>query len=114
MRSQTVLWLLFRPLKFSPIFKSFTFDDFASADFSQGFLELTIANSMVIPIGSPIVIELLQVTLDDTINIPGASFQFDNIIDANNGSSTGIIDLTNISLPGEIESFWQLSGERLE
>ena len=86
----------------TPIFKSFTFDDFASADFSQGFLELTIANSMVIPIGSPIVIELLQVTLGDTINIPGASFQFDNIIDANNGSSTGIIDLTNISLPGEI------------
>ena len=86
----------------TPIFKSFTFDDFASADFSQGFLELTIANSMVIPIGSPIVIELLQVTLGDTINIPGASFQFDNIIDANNGSSTGVIDLTNISLPGEI------------
>ena len=86
----------------TPILKSFTFDDFASADFSQGFLELTIANSMVIPIGSPIVIELLQVTLGDTINIPGASFQFDNIIDANNGSSTGVIDLTNISLPGEI------------
>ena len=85
-----------------PIFKSFSFDDFASANFSQGSLELTIENSMVIPIGSPIVIELLQVTLDDTINIPGASLQFDNIIDANNGSSTGIIDLTNISLPGEI------------
>ena len=29
---------------------------------------------MVIPIGSPIVIELLQVTLDDTINIPGLPY----------------------------------------
>ena len=85
-----------------PIFKSFTFNDFASADFSQGSLELTINNSMVIPIGSPIVIELLQVILGDTMNIPGASLQFDNIIDANNGSANGIIDLTNISLPGEI------------
>ena len=81
----------------TPIFKSFTFDDFSSADFSQGFLELTITNSMVIPIGSPIVIELLQVTLGDTINLPGASFQFDDIIDANNGSSTGVIDLANIN-----------------
>ena len=85
-----------------PIFKSFTFDDFASADFSQGSLELTINNSMVIPIGSPLLIELLQVTLDDTVNIPGASLQFDDIIDANSGSATGTIDLTNISLPGEI------------
>ncbi len=86
----------------SPIFKSFTFDDFASANFSQGSLELTINNSMVIPLGTPIVIDLLQVTLGDTTNIPGASLQFDNIIDANSGSATGIIDLTNISLPGEI------------
>ena len=85
-----------------PIFKSFTFDDFASADFSQGSLELTINNSMVIPIGSPLLIELLQVTLDDTVNISGASLQFDDIIDANSGSATGTIDLTNISLPGEI------------
>lgn len=85
-----------------PIFKSFIFDDFASADFSQGSLELTINNSMVIPIGSPLLIELLQVTLYDTVNISGASLQFDDIIDANSGSATGTINLTNISLPGEI------------
>ena len=85
-----------------PIFKSFTFEDFESADFSQGSLELTINNSMVIPIGSPLLIELFQVTLDDTVNISGASLQFDDIIDANSGSATGTIDLTNISLPGEI------------
>ena len=85
-----------------PIFKSFIFDDFASADFSQGSLELTINNSMVIPIGSPLLIELFQVTLDDTVNISGASLQFDDIIDANSGSATGTINLANISLPGEI------------
>ena len=76
-----------------PIFKSFTFDDFASADFSQGSLELTINNSMVIPIGSPLLIELLQVTLNDTVNISGAFLQFDDIIDANSGSATGTINL---------------------
>ena len=85
-----------------PIFNSFTFDDFASANFSQGLLELTIENSMVIPIGTPLVIELLEVILGDTTNIPGALLQFDTIIDANNGSATGTIDLTNVSLPGEI------------
>ena len=85
-----------------PIFNSFTFDDFASANFSQGLLELTIENSMVIPIGTPLVIELLEVILGDTINIPGAFLQFDTIIDANNGSATGTMDLTNVSLPGEI------------
>ena len=85
-----------------PIFNSFTFDDFASANFSQGLLELTIENSMVIPIGTPLVIELLEVISGDTTNIPGAFLQFDTIIDANNGSATGTIDLTNVSLPGEI------------
>ena len=86
----------------NPIIKSFTFDAFESADFSQGSLELTINNNMVIPIGSPIIIEFLQVSLGDTTNIPGAFLQFDEIIDANTGNATGTIDLTNISLPGEI------------
>ena len=57
---------------------------------------------MVIPIGTPLVIELLEVISGDTTNIPGAFLQFDTIIDANNGSATGTIDLTNVSLPGEI------------
>ena len=42
-----------------PIVKPFTFEDFESAEFSQGSLELTINNSMVIPLGSPLLIELL-------------------------------------------------------
>ena len=85
-----------------PIVKPFTFEDFESAEFSQGFLELTINNNMVIPLGSPLLIELLQVLLGDTLNIPGASIEFDDVIDANNGTATGLIDLTDISLPGEI------------
>ena len=85
-----------------PIVKPFTFEDFESAEFSQGSLELTINNSMVIPLGSPLLIELLQVLLGDTLNIPGASIEFDDVIDANNGTATGSIDLTDISLPGEI------------
>ena len=85
-----------------PIVKPFTFEDFESAQFSQGFLDLTINNNMVIPLGSPVLIELLEISLGDTFNIPGASFQFENIIDANNGSATGTIDLTNILLPGQI------------
>ena len=85
-----------------PIVKPFTFEDFESAEFSQGFLELTINNNMVIPLGSPLLIELLQVLLGDTLNIPGASIEFDDVIDANNGTATGTIDLTDISLPGEI------------
>ena len=85
-----------------PIVKPFTFEDFESAEFSQGSLELTINNSMVIPLGSPLLIELLQVLLGDTLNIPGASIEFDDVIDANNGTATGTIDLTDISLPGEI------------
>ena len=85
-----------------PIVKPFTFEDFESAEFSQGFLELTINNNMVIPLGSPLLIELLQVLLGDTLNIPGASIEFDDVIDANNGTATGSIDLTDISLPGEI------------
>ena len=85
-----------------PIVKPFTFEDFESAEFSQGSLELTINNSMVIPLGSPLLIELLQVLLGDTLNIPGASIEFDDVIDANNGTATGLIDLTDISLPGEI------------
>ena len=93
-----------------PILKPFTFEDFESAEFSQGSLELTINNSMVIPLGSPLLIELLQVLLGDTLNIPGASLEFDDVIDANNGTATGTIDLTDISLPGEIlESIRQLS-----
>ena len=85
-----------------PIVKPFTFEDFESAEFSQGSLELTINNNMVIPLGSPLLIELLQVLLGDTLNIPGASIEFDDVIDANNGTATGLIDLTDISLPGEI------------
>lgn len=91
-----------------PIINSFTFEDFEFAEFSQGLLEIDITNNMVIPLGSPLVIELLQITAGDTLNVPGAAVTFEDVIDANNGSASGTIDLSNVSLPGEI--FVRVSG----
>ena len=85
-----------------PIVKPLIFEDFESADFSDGTLELTINNNMVIPIGSPILIELLHVIGNDTFTVEGTTSQFDEIIEANSGSATKIIDLSSVTLPGEV------------
>ena len=86
----------------APVVKQFSFEDFGFAEFSQGILELSIINNMVIPLGSPLLIELLQISIGDTVSIPGATIQFDELIDANNGNAIGTIDLSDVSLPGEI------------
>ena len=85
-----------------PIINSFSFDDFGYAEFLSGNLQITISNNMVIPLGPPIQIRLLQVLSSDTTNIPGAIIQFDNLINANNGLESGVMDLSGITLPGEI------------
>ena len=85
-----------------PIINSFFFDDFGYAEFLSGNLQITISNNMVIPLGPPIQIRLLQVLSSDTTNIPGAIIQFDNLINANNGLESGVMDLSGITLPGEI------------
>ena len=85
-----------------PIINSFSFDDFGYAEFLSGNLQIIISNNMVIPLGPPIQIRLLQVLSSDTTNIPGAIIQFDNLINANNGLESGVMDLSGITLPGEI------------
>ena len=71
-------------------------------------LEITILNNMVIPIGTPINVKLLRETLGSTIEIPGAEIEFNELIEANNGSAVGMIDLSGLTLPGEL--FVQVSG----
>ncbi len=85
-----------------PIIKQFIFDDFDQVEFSEGILELSITNNMIIPLGAPLLIELLKVEMNDTVSIEGLTFQFEDVINANNGNALKMIDLANISLPGEI------------
>ena len=86
----------------APIVKPFSFDDFGYAEFSGGELQITIENNMVIPLGPPVIVQLRQVIESDTTDIPGATIQFDSIIDANDGSASETMDLTGMTLPGNI------------
>ena len=94
-----------------PIINPFSFDDFGYAEFSGGILDITITNNMVIPLGPPILIQLREVSESDTIDISGGSIQFDELINANDGSATGSLDLSGITLPGDI--LVQVSGNCL-
>ena len=85
-----------------PIVKPFSFDDFGYAEFSDGELQVTIENNMVIPLGSPVAIQLQQIIGSDTLDIVGADIQFDSIIEANGGIATQSMDLSGITLPGNI------------
>ena len=94
-----------------PIINPFSFDDFGYAEFSGGILEITITNNMVIPLGPPILIQLREIVDSDTINISGGTIQFDELINANDGSATGSLDLSGVTLPGDI--LVQVSGNCL-
>ncbi len=85
----------------TPLVKPFTFNDFDDATFSGGFLDVTIVNQMVITLGTPITIDLLEISGADTLPIPGATIIFSNVI-APDDSATGTLDLTGITLPGQI------------
>ena len=80
----------------------FSFDDFVYAEFSSGYLRITIDNGMVIPLGPPVLVQLQQFNGTDTLDIEGASIEFDALIDANGGSATDSLDLSGITLPGSI------------
>ncbi len=84
-----------------PISKPFTFDDFQSATFSAGDLDITINNDMVIALGSPITIQLQEDTGTDTIDISGASVTWNTSISTGT-SDMQTMDLTGITLPGAI------------
>ena len=94
-----------------PIINPFSFEDFGYAEFSGGILDITITNNMVIPLGPPILIQLRQVADGDTTDIPGATIEFDELINANDGSATGSLDLSGVTLPGSI--LVQVSGNCL-
>jgi len=95
----------------TPIVKPFSFDDFGYAEFSMGELNISIINNMVITLGPPITITLLEISESDTIEIPNTTIQFDNMINAENGFASGTLDLAGVTLPGEI--LVQVSGNSL-
>ncbi len=86
----------------TPITNPFSFDDFGNAEFSSGFLKVTINNGMVIPLGPPLVIQLQALSGSDTVDIEGATIEFDNLIDANGGTVIDSLNLSGMTLPGDI------------
>ena len=93
----------------SPITNPFTFEDFSNAEFENGLLLITIENNMVIPLGPPLNIQLLSANGSDTTSISGGFVQFDTVINANGGVASETLDLSSVTLPGNI--FVQVSGE---
>ncbi|NOZ74670.1 MAG: hypothetical protein GXO90_04740 [FCB group bacterium] len=85
----------------TPLVKPFTFDDFDSATFSGGALEITIVNEMAITLGTPITVDLMEISGPDTLSIPGATVTFPDFI-VPNDSATGTMDLSGLTLPGQI------------
>ncbi len=84
-----------------PVNKPFEFTDFSSATFSGGTLDVRINNYMVISLGSPINIQLQEVVGSDTTNIPGGFITWTDPI-ASLDSATQSLDLSGVTLPGEI------------
>lgn len=84
-----------------PVYKPFAFTDFSSADFSGGTLDITINNGMVIALGQPINIQLQKVEGIDTTDIIGGSVSWNTTI-APGTNSTRSLDLTGLTLPGNI------------
>lgn len=92
----------------TPITNPFSFSDFGDAEFSSGHLKVTINNGMIIPLGTPIVLQLQALDGADTVNISGGTLEFDTLINANGGNVTDSLDLTGMTLPGDI--FVKVSG----
>lgn len=80
---------------------NFTFDDFQSATFVSGNLDLTINNNMVIYLGSPITVQLQEVIGADTVDIAGASVTWNTAI-APTTNATETLDLSGKTLPGNL------------
>ncbi len=92
----------------TPITNPFSFEDFGNAEFSSGFLKVSISNSMVIPLGPPLILQLQALNGLDTVDIEGANIEFDNLIEAENGTALDSLDLSGMTLPGDI--FVRVSG----
>jgi len=83
-----------------PVTNPFSFDDFSEASFSSGSLTLTIVNDLVIPLGD-VLVALKQVNGSDTTAVEGGSTTILGPIQPNSTGS-GVLDLTGMSLPGNI------------
>ena len=92
----------------TPITNPFSFNDFEEAEFLSGYLKVTINNGMIIPLGPPIVLQLQELSGGDTLDINGAILEFDTLIEANGGAVTDSLDLTGMTLLGNI--FVKVSG----
>ncbi|MBO8132008.1 MAG: hypothetical protein H0Z29_10940 [Candidatus Marinimicrobia bacterium] len=82
-----------------PQYKTFTFDNFKSANFISGNLKIEIVNKMIVTLGSPINVSIEKVEGEDTVIIENV--QWDEEIDPGNSSSQ-VIDLSGKTLPGNI------------
>ena len=89
------------PGELVPVEKPFEFTDFSSAVFAGGSLDITINNSMVIALGAPINIQLQEVVGPDTVDIEDGLVTWDSPI-ASGTNSTRALDLTGMTLPGNI------------
>lgn len=83
----------------SPVAKDFTFEDFKSADFAGGSMSMTIQNDMVIPIGPPVNVEIQDMNGNTLVS---SAAKWEEEITSNTSSSK-ILDMTGISLVGEIK-----------
>jgi len=80
------------------ILRDITFNNFDDAHFSNGYLELTIDNSLLIELGYPVTVELLR---KDLSVIPGAVAVWQSGINPG-AHETRQIGLSGTVLPGEI------------
>jgi len=90
-------------LEIPSVIREINFTKFSDANFSNGFLDLTIFNNMVIELGSPIIISILDSDSTTIFNEFGDSLKilFDvGILPST--SSTRSINLQNHSLPGNV------------
>ncbi|MCF7807172.1 MAG: hypothetical protein K9M49_06805 [Candidatus Marinimicrobia bacterium] len=88
----------------------FTFDDFQSATFLGGSLDVNIINNMVIYLGNDINIQLQEVIGVDTVDIAGAALQWTTPV-APSTNAIQTLDLTGLTLPGTI--IIQISGQTI-
>ncbi len=86
------------------IYRNLTFDDFEQAQFSDGRLPITIHNDLVIELGAPITVRLLQTDSTAISNVYGdtAKAVWDTGIEEQGGQATREIVLADQTLPGEI------------
>jgi len=82
-----------------PNYKSFSFDNFKSADFISGVLKVEIVNNMIITLGSPINVGIMEVTGNDSVEV--ISVIWNEEIPPGE-SSVKSIDLAGKTLPGNV------------